>query len=321
MAIKEFGHSTILDFAAVSPYDFLLTVRKPGGWSLLTPQEVFEKDILWTVMRAPTGKLYGLKLKSLGTVEKPKIRCQLYSDHKLGEVEKTDLSHILGFTLNLNEDLREFYALAEHDSLVNVLAKDLYGLRNTKSPDLFSRLILAVTLQMAPISRSDQMMELLISEYGEKVKFDGKEIMYWPAVATIAKARVKDLERKCKLGYRAKSLRAIAETIREGFPSLQELEAMSPDEAKTKLMDLKGIGDYSADIVSPHFGFALDVWSAKIFSMLMLGKEPENPREVIPKLKKVAERRWGKWRGYVFIYVLHDLKNLSRRYNLKLTEV
>lgn len=317
----EFGHSTILDFAAVPPYDFLLTVHKPGGWSLLTPQEVFEKDILWTVMRTPTGKLYGLKLKSFGTVEKPRIRCHLYSDHKFGEVEKTDLSHILEFTLNLNEDLREFYAMAEHDSLVSVLVKDLYGLRNTKSPDLFSRLILAVTLQMAPISRSDQMMELLISEYGEKVKFDGKEIMYWPSAAMIAKAQVKDLERKCKLGYRAKSLKAIAETLHRGFPSLQELEAMSPDEAKTKLMDLKGIGDYSADIVSPHFGFALDVWSAKIFNMLMFGKEPENPREVIPKLKKVAEKRWGKWRGYVFIYVLHDLKNLSRRYDLKLTEV
>lgn len=321
MAIKEFGHSTILDLAAFPPYDFLLTVHKPGGWSLLTPQEVFEKDILWTVMRTPTGKLYGLKLKTLGTMEKPKIRCYLYSDNKLGEVEKTDLSHILEFTLNLNEDLREFYALAKHDSLVSVLVKDLYGLRNTKSPDVFSRLILAVTLQMAPISRSDQMMELLISEYGEKVKFDGKEIAYWPSAATIAKAQVKDLERKCKLGYRAKSLRAIAQTVRKGFPSLQELDAMSPDEAKTKLMDLKGIGDYSADIVSPHFGVALDVWSAKIFSMLMFGKEPENPREVIPKLRKVAERRWGKWRGYVFIYVLHDLKNLSRRYNLKLTEV
>jgi 3-methyladenine DNA glycosylase/8-oxoguanine DNA glycosylase len=162
---------------------------------------------------------------------------------------------------------------------------------------------------------------LLISEYGEKVKFDGKEIAYWPSAATIANAQVKDLERKCKLGYRAKSLKAIAEAVRKGFPSLQELMAMSPDEAKTKLMDLKGIGDYSADIVSPHFGFALDVWSAKIFSLLMLGKETENPREVIPKLKKTAEKRWGKWRGYIFIYVLHDLKNLSRKYNLRLTEV
>jgi DNA-3-methyladenine glycosylase II len=321
MATKEFGHSTILDFAAVPPYDFLLTVHKPGGWPFLTPEEIFEKGILWTVMRTPTGQVYGLKLKSIGTVEKPGIRCQLYSNHKLGEVEKTDLSHILEFTLNLNENLKEFYALARSDSLVSVLVKDRYGLRNTKSPDIFSRLILAVTLQMAPISRSDQMMKLLISEYGEKVKFDGKEIAYWPSAATIANAQVKDLERKCKLGYRAKSLKAIAEAVRKGFPSLQELMAMSPDEAKTKLMDLKGIGDYSADIVSPHFGFALDVWSAKIFSLLMLGKETENPREVIPKLKKTAEKRWGKWRGYIFIYVLHDLKNLSRKYNLRLTEV
>jgi 3-methyladenine DNA glycosylase/8-oxoguanine DNA glycosylase len=93
---------------------------------------------------------------------------------------------------------------------------------------------------------------------------------------------------------------------------------MTEQEAKAKLMELKGIGEYSADIVSPHPGFALDVWSAKIFSLLILGEEAESPRSVIPKLKKIAEDRWGQWRGYVFMYVLHDLTNLSNRFNLDL---
>jgi 3-methyladenine DNA glycosylase/8-oxoguanine DNA glycosylase len=96
---------------------------------------------------------------------------------------------------------------------------------------------------------------------------------------------------------------------------------MADQEAKAKLMDLKGIGEYSADIVSPHPGFALDVWSAKIFSALILGKEAESPRSIIPKLKKMAEDRWGQCRGYVFFYVLHDLKNLSKRFNLDLTRL
>lgn len=96
---------------------------------------------------------------------------------------------------------------------------------------------------------------------------------------------------------------------------------MPAQEAKAKLMGLKGIGEYSADIVSPHPGFALDVWSAKIFSMLILGREAESPRNLIPKLKKIAEDRWGQWRSSVFVYVLHDLDNLSRRFNLNLKQV
>jgi N-glycosylase/DNA lyase len=223
--------------------------------------------------------------------------------------------------LNLKEDIRQFYALAKHDPVVEVLVKDLYGMRITKRADIFPSLVLAVTLQMAPIRRSDQMMNLLIKEYGEGIRFDGREVLYWPSPETIAKADVRELEERCKLGYRAKTLKGIAETICNGFPTLRELEKMSAEEAKAKLMELKGIGEYSADIVSPHPGFALDVWSAKIFNMLLFGEEAESARSVIPKLKKIAADRWGKWRGYVFTYVLHDLNNLSRRFNLNLTEL
>jgi 3-methyladenine DNA glycosylase/8-oxoguanine DNA glycosylase len=194
-------------------------------------------------------------------------------------------------------------------------------MRRTQRPDIFPMLILAVTLQMAPIARSDQMMNLLIQEYGERIVFDEKEVSYWPSPETIARTSAKELEKRCKLGYRAKTLKGIAETIRMGFPTLQELEKLPPEEAKAKLTELKGIGDYSADIVTPHPGFALDVWSAKIFSMLLFGKEPESPRDSIPKIKNIAEDRWGKWRGYVFTYVLNDLDNLSRRFNLNLTEL
>jgi 3-methyladenine DNA glycosylase/8-oxoguanine DNA glycosylase len=222
--------------------------------------------------------------------------------------------------LSSDENVAEFYALAAHDSLVRVLVEDLYGMRRTKQPDLFSMLILAVTLQMAPIARSNRMMELLIKQYGETARFDRKEILYWPSAETIANNSIAELERKCKLGYRATFLRTIAETLLRGFPSVEELERMSPGEAKLKLMELKGIGEYSADIVSPHSGFALDVWSARIFHMLFFGSEPKSPRDVIPKLKKIAEQRWGKWKGYVFLYVLHDLNRLSKRLGLDLEQ-
>jgi DNA-3-methyladenine glycosylase II len=321
MAASDLSCSAVLRFRAVSPYDFALTVHKPAGWSLLTPFEVFEKGILWTAMRMSSGKLFGLKLWSVGTVEKPEMRCKVYSHEKLGQSERRELLKTIAWMLNLDEDIRPFYRLGEHDSLVKALVKDLYGMRNTRQPDIFSRLILAVTLQMAPIARSDQMMDLLIREYGERVRFDGKEVLYWPSAERIARASVKELERRCKLGYRAKSLRGIAEAVSKSFPSVQELEEMSVKEAKAKLMELKGIGEYSADIMSPHPGFALDVWSAKIFNMLMFKEKVESPRDAIPALKKAAEDRWGRWRGYVFVYVLHDLKNLSNRLNLNLTQV
>jgi len=313
--------SLTLKLKALPPYDFGLSVHKPAGWPLSTPFEVYENGTLWTVMRAFSGELFGLKLTSVGTVKTPRISCEVGSHRELGTSEKREVLETVTWMLNLKEDIRGFYALARRDTLVKALTKDLYGMRNTKQPDLFSRLVLAVTLQMAPITRSDQMMNLLIKEYGDRVSFDGRDVLYWPSAERIASAEVGEIKQKCKLGYRAKFLKDIAETLQAGFPSLQELEEMPAEEAKAKLMQLNGIGEYSADIVLPHSGFALDVWSAKIFSALLLGEKAESPRNLIPKLKKMAEDRWGKWKGYVFIYVLHDLDNLSRRFNLNLTKM
>lgn len=319
MLVKDLQCSTIFRLRAVPPYDFSLTVHKPAGWSLLTPFEIFEDGILWTAMRTHFGKMFGLKLKSVGTVEKPEIFCEVFSREKLGAEERRAFAKMVMWMLRLKEDVREFYALAESDPIIGMLVKDLYGMRRTERPDIFPSLILAVTLQMAPIKRSDQMMSLLIKNYGVKARFDGREVSYWPSPERIARAEVRELKEGCKLGYRAESLKSIAEAIHKGFPTLQELEEMSPEEAKAKLMELRGIGEYSADIVSPHPGFALDVWSAKIFNVLLFGEKAESPRSIIPKLKMIAEERWGRWRGYVFICVLNDLDNLSKRFNFDLT--
>jgi 3-methyladenine DNA glycosylase/8-oxoguanine DNA glycosylase len=321
MKVYDLRFSTSFQLSAIPPYDFALTVRKPAGWSFLTPYEAFEDSILWTAMRMPSGEMFGLKLKSTGTVEKPKVFCEVHSSRKLSVAERKRLLGVVSWMLSLEEDVKPFYALAKRDSLVKALVEDLYGMRRTKRPDVFPQLILAVTLQMAPIARSDQMMNLLIKGYGEKVLFDGKEVLCWPSPAVVAQENVRELKERCKLGYRAPAVKAIAQAMSEGFPTLQELERMSADEAKAKLMELKGIGEYSADIVSPHFGFPLDVWSAKIFSLLLLGEEPDSPRTVIPKLKKIAEKRWGRWRGYVFTHVLNDMPNLSKRLRLNLEEL
>jgi DNA-3-methyladenine glycosylase II len=321
MSKGDLSCSTAFRLKATPPYDFSLTVHKPAGWSLFTPFEMFEDGTIWTGMRLNLDEIFGLKLRSVGTVEKPEIFCEMFSREKLNAERRKELSEMVAWMLSLKEDVRGFYALAEHDPLVGSLVGDLYGMRRTKRLDIFPALILAVTLQMAPIRRSDQMMNLLIKNYGVKIRFDGREILYWPAPERIARAGVRELEERCKLGYRARSLKSIAETICKGFPMLQEFEKMPTDEARTKLMELRGIGEYSADIVSPHPGFALDVWSAKIFNMLLFGDEAESPRSIIPKLKEIAEDRWGKWKGYVFTYVLNDLNNLSRRFNLNLTEL
>jgi len=222
--------------------------------------------------------------------------------------------------LKTEEDLCEFYELAKKDDILEGVVKDLCGMHTVGWPELFPALILAVTLQMAPMKRSNQMMDFLITEFGDRATFEGKTMRYWPSTKTIAQVSTEELMSKAKLGYRAKNLKAIAETLNQGFPSIDELSLMPAEDARRALLTLRGIGDYSAELVMPRMGFPLDVWSAKIFNVLFQGKKPSEPREVIPALRKIAEKRWNGWVGYAFVYILNDLPKLSQRFGVDFTK-
>jgi 3-methyladenine DNA glycosylase/8-oxoguanine DNA glycosylase len=295
-----------IEFEAVPPYRFELTVHKPAGWWWSTPDELFEDGTCWTATRF-RNTLLGLKLESTGTLQKPRIQCTVFSKAALRPSETYQIMHMLKRALGTEEDLTEFYRLAQKDEVLSAVVNDLYGMHTVSWPELFPALILAVTMQMAPMKRANQMMELLKANFGEQARFDGKTIRYWPSPERIANSTIDELKAEAKLGYRAVNLIAITEPLQHGFPTMDDLWEMDFEEAKKQLLTLRGIGDYSADIVVPGMGFPLDVWSAKIFHILFFGKEPENPRKTIPALKQTAEDRWGKWSGYAFVYVLNDL--------------
>jgi 3-methyladenine DNA glycosylase/8-oxoguanine DNA glycosylase len=101
-------------------------------------------------------------------------------------------------------------------------------------------------------------------------------------------------------------------------PQMSDLRALPRGEAKRRLMELPGIGDYSSDIINRSGGFPIDVWSATVFGKLFYGKEPENSREVVEKVKAEGIRRWGQWSWMAFFYVVQDLENIAKRLNISL---
>jgi len=308
-----------VNLEAVPPYSFELTLHKPAGWWWSTSDEEFKNATCWSATRF-NNELLGLKLRSTGTTEKPQIRCTIYSKTKMGASEKQQIMGLLKKALKTEENLMDFYKLGRKDPILRGVVKDLYGMHTVSWPELIPALILAVTLQMAPMKRSNQMMDLLTAKYGDQASFDGKTIRYWPSAKTIASKSTEELKSEAKLGYRAANLISIAKELTKGFPTMDELYLMSPEEAKKKLLILRGIGEYSAELVMPKMGFPLDSWSAKVFNVLLFGKEPPNSREIIPSLKKVADARWGIWKGNVFVYVLNDLANLSKTVGIDLTK-
>ena len=293
------------------PFSFERTVKKPAGWHWATPFELFENNVLYTAVRLTNNSLVGLKLSK----DNGFVIAKVFSDG-IDQAEKDELYELVKLGLGADEDLTGFYHLAKKDGLVKRLKNDLYGMRLGFPTGVFERTLLAITLQMAPTKRSYQMMNCLIKRYGDRIKVDGREILYWPASNAISQLKTEKIAKDCNLGYRSKYIKKVAHSIESGFPTILELQKLSKENVQKELEKLPGIGSYSAQIISPYFGFPLDVWSACIFHEILCDKTPEHPREVIEKLEKKADKRWGNYKHYVFVYVLHDLQNLEQHYSI-----
>lgn len=309
--------SSRFEITPVAPFDFRLTVRKPAGWSLFNSGEIYEKETLWTATRF-AGRLVGLRLRSVGTIEEPRLETTVFTKGTLPEGERAEIEKTLPVLTGADQDLSEFYAMAKKDGILKHVVEDLYGMHDTQTAYLFNSVVLSICLQMARMERSMKMMAAITEHYGDRVELDGKAIVVDPSAETLAKVRPAELAGRCNLGYRAKYLVGSAKTVVKGFPDTLEILRMAPEEAKEKLMELPGVGDYASDIINPHGGFPIDAWSVHVFGKLFFGEEPEDAREAVEEVKEEGTRRWGRLAWLAFFYVAQDLGGLSKRLGIKL---
>jgi 3-methyladenine DNA glycosylase/8-oxoguanine DNA glycosylase len=291
------------------PFDFSLTVAKPAGWHWSTLRETFENGTLWSGMYVREIPV-GLKLSAEGNTVNVTAYTRSPLDGDMIRLLKTELWSALGG----DEDLPGFYHFARKDPILSAVVEHLNGMRIGGANDLFGDVILAILLQMAPMARSNRMMDALLEHYGRSIAFDGREVALWPTAEEIAVVDPKALWKTTKIGYRAERLVKAARFLSEHPISLDDLSSLSEDEAIKRLTEIPGVGPYSAGIILGTF--PIDVWSVVIFSELFLGKTPEDPRAEIPEVVSRLTERWGRWRWFAFVYVAQDLPYLSETYHL-----
>jgi DNA-3-methyladenine glycosylase II len=292
-----------------APFDFSRTVAKPAGWHWATPRETFEGNILWTGIQVDEIP-FGLKMSAKGN----RVRVAVYGKGSFQGGQAGRLESEVRSGLGADEDLAGFYRFARKDPVLSIAVDHLSGMRIGMFDDLFGDIILAILLQMAPMSRSNQMMYAVLEHYGTSISFDGREVTLWPRARDLARVDPAELREKAKLGYRADRLVKAAEYLVTHPLSLRELSTLPEKEAVEQLTKIPGIGLYSAGIILGTL--PVDVWSVVILSELFLQKTPVSPREEIDEVVSRLTKLWGRWRWFAFVYVLNDLQNLTVTYHL-----
>ena len=297
-----------LGLEAVPPFNFKYTVYKPSHFP--TKLEDFDEnsETMYRTFRLSQSKLIGLKMADLQKAKgKDGILAEIFSNKALTEQDLQKVRGHISHAYGLNENIEDFYNVVVNDPQIQESLHDLSGMRVSCFETLFEILNISSMLQNTTVKRSEQMMENMLSSFGRRVNYDGRQLYVFYTPQDIAQSFEQKL-RELKVGYRAKFLMEIANHFSANADLGERLKTMSFEDAKERLMEIRGVGPYSARIALFQYlrlpnEINFDSWKRKIFSKVFFGNEDEP----VEKVEKEAKKRWGNWAGYAGLYIIEDL--------------
>jgi N-glycosylase/DNA lyase len=211
--------------------------------------------------------------------------------------------------LRLDEDFAAQLASFPDDAPLRAAVAHCRGLRLLRQEpwECLASFILSSTKQIPQIQ---QCVELLCQRYGETVPTPpGHEPRFsFPSPARLAACTEMEL-RECKIGFRAKYLRAAAQRVSRGDLPLATLSQLPLAVARAQLMECPGVGRKIAEcalLFSLGFdaAFPIDVWVERALRQLYFPRR----RPMRPRLEHFAATYFGPHAGLAQQYLFHYLR-------------
>jgi len=283
------------------PYNFNLQWKFYS--SPKEPQPEIYKDGIWKRAFKIGDKLVAVKITSIGTVEKPKLRINV--SPKLNAKEKKYLSDKIADIFRLKDNLKALYDFMEQDRILRKIKKGLYGLRPPRiGASMFEGIIRVIIQQQISLQVAYVITGALVRKFGEKIEIDGESYYDFPSPKVLANADETEL-RKCKLSrQKARYIRELALKVADGY-DLKKTKKMNDEEAIEELTKFKGIGRWTAELIlitaleRMNFCVPDDLGARKAVSYFYFDEKLQSGDTV----RKFTER-WNEFRGWIIYYLI-----------------
>jgi DNA-3-methyladenine glycosylase II len=207
----------------------------------------------------------------------------------------------------------KFYEMAHEDPLLRPLVDRFKGLHIPQSETVFEALILSIlgqqiSTQVAAILRAE-----LIMNYGESIEVDGSIQYAFPTPEILSHVSVQELRQHKLSARKAEYIRQIALMESRGIIELESFRSMDADEATRQLVDLKGVGNWTAHwllvrALSFNDGFPSgDLALQKYMGHLINDGKIMDDRQLL----RYSER-WMPYRSWVTTYMFADIRELPQ---------
>lgn len=268
-----------------------------------------EKECLHTVKERTIYKVLSID-KSLVLFSICFDSCLQISIHSGRITEKTieNIKNYMSDWFDLNANLGDFYKVAQKDVVLANLCQKYYGLRMIGMPDLFESLVWSIIGQQINLNFAYSLKERLVQHFGEKLIHNGENFYALPTPKRLASLNIEDFQPFQFSRSKAQYIINIARAFADGHLSQEGLSKLSFDEIRLKLIEIKGVGNWTANYSMMKSLKNYDAFPVEDVGLHNAIKNQYNltGKPSIAELNLMS-KKWAGWRGYATFYFWHSL--------------
>lgn len=239
-----------------------------------------------------------------GSTDSPRLRVTLTGGRITSNL-KTKAVNSLERLLGLQINLANFYRRAATDAKLGPLMKRFRGMKPPRFPTVFETLSNAIACQQMSLSLGILLLSRMTEKSGLVRNGSPRKVHAFPQPAELANLKPADFRRLGFSRAKGESLIALARAYADGQIDLEALDGLSNEAIIERLLDLKGVGRWSAEYVLLRGLGRLDVYPGddvgarnNLQSWLKLRKplDYEGVRRITT--------RWQPYAGLVYFHML-----------------
>ena len=197
------------------------------------------------------------------------------------------------------------------DPVMTAARNFCHGLRIIRQPQ-WECLATFICSSMKQVAHIRQISLALRKRFGEQRRIGDHLAYTFPSTWRVAQASEKELL-ECKLGYRAKNLRATARLVSFGKADLEAWATLSDSELRKQLCALPGVGPKIANCVMLFAyerlrAFPIDVWIERVLRQHYFSRRKKLTAQ---RLRQFSETYFGEHGGYAQQYLFHHARVAS----------
>jgi DNA-3-methyladenine glycosylase II len=224
---------TVLSISSVRPHDFELCLRVAKSFS---PDQIPDFSCLRSAVRI-RGNPTVLELRQ---VRRDPVTLEIQTDLPDNASEVKRLARWIIFA---DLDLLPFYQITASHSVLGPITRELHGLKPIRPASLFEMLVVAITEQQISLAAAYRIRTRIVERFGDPV--NGR--WAFPTPIRVSGSSVADLM-ACGLSQRkAEYVKGLSYKVANGQLDLDQLEMMSDEDVRSLLLQVRGLGPWSAD--------------------------------------------------------------------------